>query len=183
MARTYWLSCILLCSSMFSYWIVLKVLAAIQFRSNDEWRNMPYLAISQVLTFSITNRPEGLSEQKTRNRVYDPRKLSIPNDCILSITVFHVAEVLIQWRMETNFPGSKRYDLSCGIYIYTFLCLVIFFLVIFLALRTRGIIQHKNLNCHSIQWLVKLTLGEIKKKWKEKQLVNVTCEKSKRLGR
>lgn len=96
----------------FSYWIVLKVLVAIQFRSRDEWRNMPYLAISQALTFSITNRPEGLSEQKTRNRVYDPRKLSIPNDCILSITVFHVAEVLIQWRRETSFPGCKRWWLS-----------------------------------------------------------------------
>ena len=33
----------------FSYWIVLKVLAAIQFRSRAEWRNLPYFpAISQA---------------------------------------------------------------------------------------------------------------------------------------
>ena len=32
----------------FSYWIVLKVLAVIQFRSRGEWRNLPYFAISQV---------------------------------------------------------------------------------------------------------------------------------------
>ena len=30
----------------FSYWIVLKVLAAIQFRSRGEWRKLPHLAIS-----------------------------------------------------------------------------------------------------------------------------------------
>ena len=32
----------------FSYWIVSKVLAAIQFRSRAEWRNLPYFAISQA---------------------------------------------------------------------------------------------------------------------------------------
>ena len=42
--------------------------------------------------------PEGLSEQKARNRVNATRNLSIPNDCILSITVFHVAMVLTQRR-------------------------------------------------------------------------------------
>ena len=33
----------------FSYWIVLKVLAAIQFRSRGEWRKLPYLAISPAI--------------------------------------------------------------------------------------------------------------------------------------
>ena len=47
---------------------------------------------------SSSRSPEGLSEQKARNRVYATRKLSIPKDCILEITVFHVAMVLTQRR-------------------------------------------------------------------------------------
>ena len=44
--------------------------------------------------------PEGLSEEKARNRVNATRNLSIPKDCILSITVFHVAMVLAKRRRE-----------------------------------------------------------------------------------
>ena len=52
--------------------------------------------------FSIKNGQEGFSEQKTRNRVYATGELSIPNDCILSITVFHVAMLLPnrEWRQR-----------------------------------------------------------------------------------
>ena len=59
--------------------------------------------------FSIKNRQEGFSEQKTQNRVLATRELSIPNDCILSITVFHVAMLLPnkEWRQ------SGEHELIC----------------------------------------------------------------------
>ena len=58
--------------------------------------------------------PEGLSEQKARNRVYATRKLSIPKDCILPITVFHVAMVLTKRRRErtgADTGGVDRVDI------------------------------------------------------------------------
>ena len=42
--------------------------------------------------------PEELLEYKARNRVNATRKLPIPKDCVLSITVLHVAIVLTQRR-------------------------------------------------------------------------------------
>ena len=44
----------------FSYWIVLNVLAAIQFWFKGEWWNFPYLTVSPA--FLHRECPEGLSE-------------------------------------------------------------------------------------------------------------------------
>ena len=56
---------------------------------------------------SLSRSPEGLSEQKARNRVYAIQRLSIPKDCILSITVFHVAMVLTQ-----RGRGRRRWNVN-----------------------------------------------------------------------
>ena len=57
---------------------------------------MVELAVPQAISPAFLHRecPEVLS--------YATRKLSIPNDCILSITVFHMAMVLTQRRRETR---------------------------------------------------------------------------------
>ena len=47
-AHTGRLSCISLCSSILQLLNRVNVLAAIQFRSRGEWRNLPYFAISQA---------------------------------------------------------------------------------------------------------------------------------------
>ena len=60
---------------------------------------------------SSSRSPEGLSEWKARNRVNATRKLSIPKDCILSITVFHVAVVLTKQRRERE--GGERELIYC----------------------------------------------------------------------
>ena len=94
----------------FSYWIVFKYLAAIQFRSRGEWRNFPYLAI---LPTSLCRKcPEEFPEYKARNRVFVTRGLSIPNEFILLITVFHVAIALMQRRREKAMKLINRYLLS-----------------------------------------------------------------------
>ena len=69
---------------------MLKVLAAIQFRSRGD----------RVAKFALLCH-------LARNRVYATRKLFIPKDCILSITIFHVAMVLTQRRR-----GRRRWNVN-----------------------------------------------------------------------
>ena len=61
---------------------------------------------------SPSRSPEELSEWKARNPVYATRTLSIPKDCILSITVFHVAMVLTQRRRDRRPVERELYILS-----------------------------------------------------------------------
>ena len=75
---------------------MLKVLAAIQFRSRGEWRNLPYLAISPAFLQSEVQKD--CQNRKREIGVNATRKLSTPKDCILSITFFHVVMVLTQRR-------------------------------------------------------------------------------------
>ena len=92
----------------FSYWTVLNFLEATQFRSKDARWNITYVANSWPF-HTIANLMcmrkycQNLeSEIRSRSRVFAPLKLSIPKDCIVLITVFHVAWVLTQRRRETT---------------------------------------------------------------------------------
>ena len=97
-ARTYWLSCISLCSSVLHLLNRVKSFGGhpVSFQG---W--VAKLALPGHFTSVSASRiaRKDCQNKKTENRVYATRKLSIPNDCI---TVFHVAVVLIQWRRETR---------------------------------------------------------------------------------
>ena len=69
-------------------------------------------SLSHFAGVSPSRSPEGLSEQRARNRVYATRRVSIPKDCILSITVFHVTMVLTQRRRGRRRVERELYILS-----------------------------------------------------------------------
>ena len=95
------LSCISLCSSILQLLNLVKSFGGhpVSFQG---W--VAKLALPGHFTSVSSSRiaQKNCQNKNTRNRVYATRKLSIPNDCILSISVFHVAVVLIQWRRETR---------------------------------------------------------------------------------
>ena len=108
MAYTYRLSCISLCSSTFQLLNRVKSFG-VHSVSVEGWVAKVAL-LGHFASVCPSQSPEGLSEQKARNRVYATRRLSIPKDYILSITVFHVAIVLTQ-----RGRGRRRWNVN---YIY-----------------------------------------------------------------
>ena len=85
---------------------MLKVLAAIQVRSRGEWRNLLYFATSPA--FRHREVQKDCPNRKREIGVYATLNLSIPKDCILSITVFHVSMVLTEGR-----EGGERELIYC----------------------------------------------------------------------
>ena len=61
---------------------------------------------------SVANVQKNFQNKKARNRVFVTRRLSIPNEFILLITVFHVAIVLMQRRKVKAMKLINRYLLS-----------------------------------------------------------------------
>ena len=84
----------------FSYWIVLKVLAAIQFRSRGEWRNLPYFAISQAFRHCEVQKD---CQNRKREIEYMPlENCPFPKIAYFQSLFFHVNMVLTQRRRETR---------------------------------------------------------------------------------
>ena len=98
MPHTYRLSCISLCSSILQLLNRVKSFGGHSV-SVEGWV-AKFALLCHFAGVSPSWSPEWLSEEKANNRVYATRKLTIPKDCILSITVFHVAVVLTKRRRE-----------------------------------------------------------------------------------